>query len=448
VRRSWWSRALRRLDSVADAHSTTPVPPDQSVSAFRVSAVMVGIAFTLTGLYTGSELASTLGLALGVRVTILGSVVLTVMSVPAAMIGARTRLSTYMIVSHVFGRGGAKLVNLVFAVVLLGWYAVTAELFGRTFYLTAAQYLPVGAGAANAPEWLYTVASSALVVATTVFGFKAINRLSLAAAPLLVALTVYVACRALAHESWHDLAAMPGKQGDFGTGVSAVIGGWIVSVVLMPDITRYSRSTLECAVISFVGNGVAAAGVLILAMIPALAFGEIDPMKYMAILGLVGVAFTILVVSTWTINAINLYSTGLVSSAVIRRASYGRLVIGAGVLGTLAALVHLADRLIEFLVLLGLIVPPIAAVYLTDYFILRRQDYSNAGEGESADNNINGIGACLVGAAVGIAMYYTHTSLTGVPTIESFVSAGLVYAVAEYLRIPSGRNRLWRSPTT
>jgi cytosine permease len=265
---------------------------------------------------------------------------------------------------------------------------------------------------------------------------------------LLVALTVYVAWRALAHQSWHDLAAIPHKHGDFGTGVSAVIGGWIVSVVLMPDITRYSRSTLECAAISFAGNGVAAAGVLILAMIPALAFGEIDPMKYMVVLGLVGVAFTILVVSTWTINAINLYSTGLVSSAVLRRVSYGRLVIGTGVVGTLAALAHLADRLIDFLVLLGLIVPPIAAVYLTDYFVLGRQDYSDAGEGASADNNINAIAACVAGAAIGISMYYTRTSLTGVPTIESFLSAGLVYAIGERLRIPSGRNRLWRSPTT
>src|SRR5579872_2486280 len=262
---SVWRRLLSRLDAAADADATSPVPADRSVPAYRVCAVMIGVAFTLTGLYTGSELAMSLGLAVGIRAAILGSIVLTVMSVPAAMVGSRTRLSTYMIVTHVFGKGGAKFVNLILAIVLLGWYAVTAELFGRTFYLTAAIYFH-----ATAPQWLYTIASSALVVATTVFGFRAINRLSLAAAPLLITLTIYVAYRAMAHQPLSALLAIPGTHVDFATGVSAVIGGWIVSVVLMPDITRYARSTLECGVISLVGNGVGAAGALILAMIPAL----------------------------------------------------------------------------------------------------------------------------------------------------------------------------------
>src|SRR5271167_205895 len=104
MKRGFWRTALAALDGVANAHSTAPVPHDQSVSAFRISLVMVGIAFTLTGLYTGSELAMSLGLPIGVRAAVLGGIVLTVMSVPAAMVGARTRLSTYMIVSHVFGK--------------------------------------------------------------------------------------------------------------------------------------------------------------------------------------------------------------------------------------------------------------------------------------------------------------------------------------------------------
>ncbi len=438
---SFWRKLLSRLDGAADADATSPVPPDRSVPAYRVCAVMLGVAFTLTGLYTGSELAMSLGLAVGIKAAVLGSIVLTVMSVPAAMVGSRTRLSTYMIVSRVFGKGGARVVNLILAMVLLGWYAVTAELFGRTFYLTAAMYFPD-----RLPEWVYTVTSSALVVATTVFGFRAINRLSLATAPLLVALTMYVAYRALAHQHWSALIAMPGARVDFATGVSAVIGGWIINVVLMPDITRYSRSTWECAVISFVGNGVGAAGVLILAMIPALVFREIDPIKYLAALGLVGVAFVTLVASTWTINAINLYSTGLVSSAVLRRVSYGRLVIWAGVVGTIGALAGIADRLIDFLVLLGLVVPPIAAVYLTDYFVLRRHDFTDTVA--NSKTNVNGVVACGTGATIGIAMYYLHASFTGVPTIESFISAGFLYWLAECARCPLRRDRGWRVQET
>jgi cytosine permease len=95
-------------------------------------------------------------------------------------------------------------------------------------------------------------------------------------------------------------------------------------------------------------------------------------------------------------------------------------------------------------VVLGIIVPPIAAVYLTDFFVLRRQDYSDAGEGDSAVTNLNGLGACLIGAAVGLSMYYTHSSLTGVPTIESFLSASLTYGLAEQVRASHARDRMWR----
>jgi cytosine permease len=412
----------------------------QSVPGYRVALICVGIAFTLTGLYVGSDLALTLGLGTAIRATIIGSLVLCVMSVPAAVVGARTRLSTYMIVTNVFGNTGARLVNFVLAVVLLGWFAVTAELFGRTCYLTAAAYV-----AAVPPQWVFTVACSAIVIATTVFGFRAIDRLSLLVAPLLVVLTSYVAFRAVEHVQWAVLMAIPGTQSDLSTGISAVIGGMIVNVVLMPDVTRYSRSTFDCALISVTGNGIGAGGALILAMLPALAFHEEDPMKYMATLGLVGIAFATLVLSTWAVNAINLYSTGLVTSTAFRKTAYGRIVVSCGVLGTVVAVIGVADRLIGFLVLMGLVVPPIAGVYLADFFLLRRNDYTAEHHLEQCEmTNLNGIFACAAGGSIGILTYYLHASLTGVPTIESFVSAGLLYAGAERLRERTERDRRWR----
>jgi cytosine permease len=420
-------------------HATTPVPLHLSVPAYRVALVSICIAFTLTGLYTGSELATQMGLAQGMVAVLIGSIVLSVMSLPAALMGARTRLSTYMIVRQVFGRRGAALVNLALALVLLGWYAVTAELFGRTCFLTVASWFPQLLW----PQWVYTVSCSAVVTLTAAFGFRAIERLSLAVAPLLVILTAYVGWRALAHTPWQALMHMPGQGVGLSTGISAVIGGMIVNVVLMPDITRYSRSMADCTVISLAGNGLGGGVALVLAMLPALAFGEIDPMKYMIALGMLKFAFVTLILSTWTINAVNLYSTGLVSSSALRGIRYRWLVCGCGPIGTLAALSGLSDHLISFLVVLGLVVPPIAAVYLTDFFLLGRTDFSAAGHDERG-TNLNGLLACLAGGAVGVASYVLDASLTGVPAIESFVCAAAGYALAERLRARARRDRAWR----
>ena len=434
-----YRRLLRRLEQIAPAHSMQPVPDAESVPGYRVAIVCVGIAFTLTGLYMGSEIGLEMGWRHGVHAAVAGSLILAVMSIPAAIVGARTRLSTYMIVRNVFGLHGSRVVNFVLALVLVGWYAVTAELFGRTCYLTVQQYFP------NVPlsPHLYTVAASLLVTATTVFGFRALDRLSMLVAPLLVALTVFVACKSLGHASWTAIATKVGTDPDLGRGISAVVGGMIVNVVLMPDLTRYSRTAADCAMISVTGNGIANGVMLVLAMIPALAFAEQDPMKYMALLNLALVAFTILVLSTWSVNAVNLYSTGLVTATAFPAMGYGQVVIGCGIAGTLLALLGLADRFVDFLVLLGLIVPPIASVYLTDYFVLGRTDYR---ADCAAETNVSGIVSCAVGAAIGCILYLTRSSLTGVPTIESFVCAGGLYWGLEKIRAQGGRDRLWRRP--
>ena len=417
-------RLLRHIERVAPSHTVLPVPTEESVPGYRVAIVCVGIAFTLTGLYMGSEIAAELGWRRGVLAAVVGSVILAAMSIPAAVVGAQTRLSTYMIVRHVFGANGSRIVNAVLALVLVGWYAVTAELFGRTCYLTVQQYLPHS----QVPMAAYTIGCSLLVVATTVFGFRALDRLSLLVAPLLVALTAWVAFRSLGHASWQSVASSTGTAPDLGRGISAVVGGMIVNVVLMPDLTRYSRTVLDCALISVVGNGVANGVMLVLAMIPAIAFGELDPMKYMALLGLVPVAFAILVLSTWSVNAVNLYSTGLVTATALPRASYGAVVIGSGLVGTGVALLGLSDRFLDFLVVLGLVVPPIAAVYIVDYFVLGRRDYSRPGAGRPGGrSHVHALLAFGFGAAVGCGLYATKASITGVPTIESFVAAAASY---------------------
>jgi cytosine permease len=137
------------VENQADANARTPVDPAQAVSGLQIGIVLIGISITLPLMYSAGELARGIGFKSAVVATLSGALILSLMSIPAAIVGAQTRLSSYMIIEHTFGYAGAKFINFGFGVFLLGWYAVTAELFGRTLFigvneLAAAEYSRVG----------------------------------------------------------------------------------------------------------------------------------------------------------------------------------------------------------------------------------------------------------------------------------------------------------------
>lgn len=412
----------------SDASARTPVADAETVSGFQVGIVIVGISITLPLLYSAGELVRGIGLSQAIIAAVTGALILSLMSVPAAIVGARTRLSSYMIVEHTFGFAGAKFVNFWFGLFLLGWYAVTAELFGRTLYLAAGELTSLVLA-----EWVYTVISSAVVTVTTIYGFKAIDRLALVAVPFLLLALIVVVVISLNQASFADLLLIEAEGINMPTAISAVVGAAIVGVVLMPDLTRYTRSVGDCVVASFVGQGGGITVAYVLGMIPVLVWNEIEPMTYMFIMGFGVFALVVLVFATWTTNVVNLYSTALAARASVPLGDYRSLVIVGGIVGTIAALVGIADHLIDFLIVLGLLVPPIAGVYLCDFFVLKRTDFSSARLENRPALKVNALIAGVGSGVLATWMYYSDLSLTSIASLDS-----LLISIVAYLALEKG----------
>jgi cytosine permease len=377
-------------------------------------------------MYSAGELAKGVGFSRALIAVVVGALILSVMSVPASVVGAKTRLSSYMIVEHTFGYAGAKFVNFCFGLFLLGWYAVTAELFGHTLFLAAEQLTSL-----TLSEPAYTILSSVVVIATTIYGFKAIDRLALIAVPFLLLALVSVTAVSLRQSTFADLLVIEGVDLDMPTSISAVVGAAIVGVVLMPDLTRYARNTADCVVASFLGQGGGIIIAYVLGMIPVLVWDELDPMTYMFLVGFGGIALAVLVFATWTTNVINLYSTALAARASVPVGRYRTVVVICGIVGTALAVVGVADHLIDFLVVLGLLVPPIAGVYLCDFFLLGRTDFSAR---HLANRPAIKINAMIAGVGSGLAatwMYFSGYSLTTIAPIDSLVIALVTYLALE-----------------
>ena len=412
-----------------DESARVPVREDETVSGWSVGIVIFGICLTLPTLYTGAISAEQLGFIGTAKAVGLASLVLSIMSIPAAIVGAETRLSSYLIIEFVFGRRGSDFVNALLGLTLLGWFAVTAGFFGETLAIAFEEMFAV-----SPPTWLLTLISSVLILITTIFGFKAIDRLALFAVPLLILFLLYVSSLSLADSSWETVLSTEGSNpAYFSTAVSTVIGSLIVGVVLMPDLSRYARSVKDCVSASVLGNGVGNCFSMLMGVAPAIVTGLLDPMAYMIALGLVGSAFVILVFATWTTNSVNLYSTTLAVAIIKPKIPEWKLTVACGVIGTALAMIGITDYFIGFLEWLGVIVPPVASIYLTDYFVLKQKNYSLTLQDSLPDYDRAAIVAWVIGTAISAFTFVSEFSLSTIPTLDALVITAPIYLICRRL---------------
>ncbi|MAV54200.1 MAG: permease [Gammaproteobacteria bacterium] len=412
-----------------DESARIPVREDETVSGWSVGMVIFGICLTLPTLYTGAITAEQLGFIGTAKAVGLASLVLSIMSIPAAIVGAETRLSSYLIIEFVFGRRGSDFVNALLGLTLLGWFAVTAGFFGETLAIAFEEMF-----AMSPPTWLLTLISSVLILITTIFGFKAIDRLALFAVPLLILFLLYVSSLSLADSSWETVLSTEGSNpAYFSTAVSTVIGSLIVGVVLMPDLSRYARSVKDCVSASVLGNGVGNCFSMLMGVAPAIVTGLLDPMAHMIALGLVGSAFVILVFATWTTNSVNLYSTTLAVAIIKPKIPEWKLTVACGVIGTALAMIGITDYFIGFLEWLGVIVPPVASIYLTDYFVLKQKNYSLTLQDSLPDYDHAAIVAWVIGTASSAFTFVSEFSLSTIPTLDALVITAPIYLICRRL---------------
>ena len=81
-----------------------------------------------------------------------------------AIIGNRTRLSTYMLLHFSFGKKGTLFINCLIGITLLGWYAVTVEIFGEALTDSFKHLLGI-----NVPISISIIGGSILMTITAIF---------------------------------------------------------------------------------------------------------------------------------------------------------------------------------------------------------------------------------------------------------------------------------------
>ncbi|MEO0466161.1 MAG: cytosine permease [Pseudomonadota bacterium] len=400
------------------------ISEDQRVAWPRIASVAAMVAFSLPTFITGLELYHEMTPTAAAWALVFGSMIIFVVGALMGVIGALTHMSSYLLVRIAFGDRGAGLVNIAFAISLLGWFGVNINLFAE-----AADGLSQTVFGLSLPPLVWMGIASAAMTFTTLVGFSAINRLSVILVPVLAVVTLLLI---------YQSAQLQGLGGYFsgdtvgplslGDGVSAVVGAIIIGAIILPDITRFARHWSGAVYTALFSYVVAQLMVMGAAAFAGGATGETEVIDLMVNIGLGLGAFIIVIAGSWVLNSLNLYSAVLGIKATYPKVPTIGLTLLLGVVGIIAGALNLLDHFVTFIFYLSVIFVPVAGVLVVDYFLIRPGAYTIETLSKNAAINVKAFASWGAGAIMAVLMSEgVIASITGMAALDAAILAALVY---------------------
>lgn len=406
------------------------VRDDQLTPWWRVAAVGSMVAFSLPTFITGLEVYQGLTPWQTVLALVIGSALIFAIGTAMGGIGSETRMSSYLLTRVAFGDYGAGVVNIAFAISLLGWFGININLFAD-----AVSGLSETLFGTSPSDVILSLIAAACMTGVTFAGFRAINLLATLMVPVLAVVTAILAFSALSTQPLPDMMAVEKPTSlTLGGGISAIVGAIIIGAIILPDITRFVKSWRGAMGVTFISYMIVQLLVMASASLASSATGSHDIIDIMLQFGLGLGAFVIVIAGSWVLNALNLYSTVLSIKATFPDLNRSLLIIGLGVFGAGAALLNLLDVFVVFLIYLSIIFIPVAGIVIMDYLFVRRADYRI--EQLEQNRKFAPIAFCawFIGATVSLLMYWgVLQSPSKIEAIDAIVLTAISYLVLSWL---------------
>ena len=427
----------------SEEFATEPVPAEHQVGWVRVGLISAMVAFSLPTFVTGAEVYLAIDNSRAALSVLIGCGMLTLIASICGAIGSRTHLSSYMLARVAFGTRGAALVNVAFAISLLGWFGVNIDLFGGALLRLLQDTVGI-----TAPVWVVELFAGVVMTITTIYGFKAINTLSLLLVPVMMVVTAVLVTKALGIRSFDDtFAALQLSQISFGRAISSVVGGVIIGAVIMPDITRFIRHWRGAVYTALLSYGLVQGIVMTSGGLAADVLANDDFLDVMIVMGISWGAFVIVIAGSWVLNSLNLYSTSLSIEATFPKTENKLLIVALGTLGTIAAFMNILDYFLTFLFYLAIVFVPVAGVIAVDHFFARPSAYFENLKVAERFISPMALIAWAAGSVVALLGAESIITLTGIAALDAMLVSALSYAILSRFDRSPGAARTGGTPT-
>lgn len=405
------------------------VPEKDRKRWLSISMVWIAIGIDLSGMFMGVALAQGMAFWSAILAVMIGSVVLGVLAIGTAYIGAKAGLSTGMISRVAFGKNGASLMGAIMGISSLGWFGVQIGFFAENIGAAIRQLTGT-----NMPSWLLSLIGGSLMMLSAFWGYQAIEKLCTYSVPLLAALIIIATIMSLNNNGSSGLTSPPqGAPISFGLAVSLVIGVYMVGVVMAPDVARWAQNPKQAMIAGFVGFTIGNSFMIIISLILVKVMDTADLTAVFFALGLGIPSILVLTLAQWTTNTNNLYSASLDFSIVFKRANPKVITVICGTLGILMAMFGIYGMFENFLSIITVLVSPIAGIYMIDYFFYREK-YDFSYEEKLKNYYPTSLFSWLVGSTIAFMTSQPPAgfglfTLTNVSALDGILAAGICYFI-------------------
>lgn len=352
---------------------------------------------------------------------LVGNLVLSLYGGLIGMAGAKEGVATSMLARHSFGREGSKIISLVLALSMGGWYAVQVGFFGDTI----AAMFPQAGFITN--KYVAAFWGGILMLLSAYFGYKGLSMLSKIAIPLIL-ITSIVGIVAAVNQtgSFSALASMePASNIGIGAGIVMVVGSFAGGASAQADITRYAKTPKAAWIATLIGYMAANVFIIIAGFITNMATGAGDLPAAMLSLGLGFPALIVLIGAQWTTNDNNLYTSAL-GFRNIFNIEKSKITIIVGVTATIIGALGLSNYFTSWLNILGIGLPPMAGIIVADYFVIAKQHYDFESGTKYCRWNLIAFGSWIIACVFGYFVTW------GIASINTMVVGFVAYVILSF----------------
>jgi len=388
-----------------------PVPEDRATRpAAAISLIVANAVIGVPIIFLGGSIGRDHGMAQGGLIIAIGCALTAALAMLMAWAGVRSRRSTALLAERSFGRHGALVLNVALGAALLGWFAVEMGFIGDL--LASAMRLALGIGISPVPG---IIGASFVIGVIAMFGIAVIARAPMIFAPLLTLLVGFVAIAAIPR-----LGEAPASIGavSIGTGISAIVGAYVVGCLIMPDYSRFVAKARDAAIAAGVALGPIWAVVLGCYAAAGAVTRSDAPIAILLALGMPVMLTLLLPLGLMQNGIMCLYSSALATSTWLRGLRFPAIVLATTVLGMGLALAGVQAGFVGFLVLLAFVFPPAAAILVNEAVFAPH----DGPEGPAGFRFAN-LAIWALGSLAAALSEYHGIGLSGVSALDGFVIA-------------------------